>query len=145
MYRVTFELGTFQRGSDANKVGAALEALLDALFRVNKAYLRHNPHTPRLYKSGVRYEAEPYGQENWQDIPRTLELRKGDCEDLASWLAAERVVLDGIDAWPAFRWRRLANGLRLYHIIVAYPDGTIEDPSRKLGMRTSRPVGPNER
>lgn len=39
-----------------------------------------------------------------------------------------------IDAWPAFYRRQQPNGVVLYHIIVNWPDGRLEDPSRALGM-----------
>ncbi len=58
-----------------------------------------------------------------------------NCEDLACWRAAELRVREGILAEPTFIWKLRPNGGYLYHILVRYPDGRIEDPSRTLGMR----------
>lgn len=73
------------------------------------------------------------GEENWQDIPTILKAGSGDCEDLACWRAAELTERDGIPARPVYRWRHRP-GLTIYHIVVRLPDGSIEDPSRRLGM-----------
>ena len=58
-----------------------------------------------------------------------------NCEDLACWRAAELVVRHNIQARPVFMERRRSNGSYLYHILVRYPDGRIEDPSKILGMQ----------
>ena len=58
-----------------------------------------------------------------------------NCEDLACWRAAELRVRYGIAAEPTFIWKVRPGGGYLYHIQVLYPDGRIEDPSRRLGMR----------
>jgi hypothetical protein len=58
-----------------------------------------------------------------------------NCEDLACWRAAELRVRHDVQAEPTFIWKLRANGGYLYHILVKYPDGRIEDPSRTLGMR----------
>lgn len=132
---MTFELGSFRRGADRQKLGRMLGALLGALFEIDKAYLRDHPGVPELYQSGVRYKAEPLGKEDWRDIPRLLETRLGDCEDLACWRAAELAVRRNVDARPVYRWRELPSGATLYHIVVSLPNGQIEDPSARLGMK----------
>lgn len=58
-----------------------------------------------------------------------------NCEDLACWRAAELRERYKVDAEPTFIWKLRPNGGYLYHILVRYPDGRIEDPSRTLGMR----------
>lgn len=40
----------------------------------------------------------------------------------------------GPNVVPAFYSRRVAPNVVLYHIVVVWPDGYVEDPSRKLGM-----------
>jgi hypothetical protein len=134
-YRVTFCLNLYNRESDRPIAHRAVTHMLRALTLIGVDYLRHHPETPNLYSSGVRYEEEPPGQEDWQDIPTTLELGYGDCEDLACWRAAEYQVRFQVDAWPSFVWRRRPRGGLLYHIQVRLPDGRVEDPSRRLGMR----------
>lgn len=111
-----------------------LQILLNALMLIDMDYLIANPGTPRLYDSGVRYELEPPGREEWQDIPTSLRRRTLDCEDAATHRAAELRVFDGIKAFPTFNWRLRASGAYLYHIQTGYPDGRVEDPSRRLGM-----------
>jgi hypothetical protein len=104
----------------------AVERALDALTAYNRAWLADlrgvSGRTPRLLSSGVRYQREQ-GREQWWPIPRVLATGYGDCEDLASWLAAET----GGDAIAL----RVPTG---YHIVTRLPTGQIVDPSRMLGM-----------
>lgn len=86
---------------------------------------------PSLYRSGVRYRREQKGKEDWQLPSDTLKSGYGDCEDLAAgwrvpelWLAGEpnaRIYLKIVS--PMLR-----------HIQVRRADGSIEDPSKLLGM-----------
>jgi len=142
-YRVTFVLGAFDgdRRSEARKIlrHQSLYECLHALTRIDlRIILAAHGKIPLLYESGVRYEAEPEGQEDWLDVLSCLSERDAgrgsDCEDLASWRAAE-LQAQGIAAHPVFVWRKMNNGSHLYHIVVRWPDGRIEDPSRKLGMK----------
>jgi hypothetical protein len=112
---------------------AVLRLMMEALVAANVAYLREHPETPPLYESGVRYEAEPDDEDDWNDIPSTLALGAGDCEDLAAWRIAELRASGELGAssrvtvWPI--------GSRVtYHIAVRRGDGQVEDPSRALGM-----------
>jgi hypothetical protein len=91
-----------------------------------------------LYDSGVYYQPEREGEENWQDVPTCIIRRFADCEDLASWRAAEIRVRERVFAWPFFTWKRLPDGRTLYHIKVKRADGRIEDPSAVLGMYDRR-------
>src|ERR1700680_1259210 len=84
-----------------------LQIALEALTKINEWHLQNgldngNPF-PRLYSSGVIYEEEPPGQEDWLDIPTLYKLQKGDCEDLGCALTAERRVYDGIKSIPYIR------------------------------------------
>jgi len=135
VYRITFVLNLFKGEQDRELSHASLKTLLMALMHVDILYLRAHPETPRIFESGVRYAEEPPGQEDWQDIPTTLKLGIADCEDLSCWRAAELRVRHGVQAEPTFIWKLRPNGGYLYHILVRYPDGRIEDPSRTLGMR----------
>ena len=66
-----------------------------------------------------------------------------NCEDLASWLIAEKRVRFNVPARPLIIPQFQAptpaqpNGSFLYHVAVATPDapGGVDDPSRRLGMR----------
>jgi hypothetical protein len=85
---------------------------------------------PTLYGSGVHYEREPRGREWWQTAADNFAVGSGDCEDLANHRAAELVVYEGEPA----RAVTLRTGHHSFHAVVLRDDGTIEDPSAKLGM-----------
>jgi len=133
-HRVTVVVDGFHGAHDQVASHKKLSLLLNALTAIDILTLLQCPDTPDLYKSGIRYEEEPLGQEDWQDTGTCLKLGFGDCEDLACMRAAELNVRHGIAAKPTFIWKRRPNGGYLYHIQVMYPDGRVEDPSRALGM-----------
>lgn len=105
----------------------AVQDALDALTLLNRRWLARHPGTPSIYEvDGLQYTAER-GTEIWQSLPLLLRSGRGDCEDLSCALAAAtggRAVCI-----------RTAAG---YHVLVLYRDGSVEDPSIRLGMR-----GPN--
>lgn len=105
-----------------------IEAALEFMTRCNEIYLLKHPSTPRLYQSGVRYEYEPKGEENWLTIPVLYRYRYGDCEDLACALSAERRRA-GIPCSPY-----VTRSAHVWHIRVKC-ETAIEDPSLVLGMR----------
>jgi len=82
--RITFVVEKERSGAIADLV---LRRLLQALFECDVLYLRANPGTPMLYESGVVYQEEPPGAEDWQDIPTSLALGWGDCLPLDTPLA----------------------------------------------------------
>lgn len=134
-YRVTYALDIFRGDRERQLSRESLNVMLRCLYDLDCLYLRAHPEVPALYRSGVRYMEEPPGQEEWQDVATCLRMGTADCEDLAAWRAAELTVRDRIPARPVFREQRRADGSYLYHIVVQYPNGQIEDPSRILGMR----------
>lgn len=100
------------------------------------------------------------GQEKFLGVRQVIADGKADCEDVASYRVADvrlgRATKRGLPprtphpkpvvclppypmrsvgpaVMPAFYKRRTSYGW-LYHIVVAWPDGTLEDPSRVLGM-----------
>jgi hypothetical protein len=266
-HRVAFVVDLFNGPHERALSDDTLQVLLDSLTDVDSAYLAENPRAPLVYHAGVRYEEEPPGQEDWQDVATTVGMRGGDCvpltakvlrrgeggrqesvsigrvtpgdvirgegggwtrvlsawatgdkpilafslsngetlrvspehrvilasglerraadlvrgaelrsvseahlsvdsvleegpepccdlttdtglfyladsdvvvhncEDLACWRVAELRTRFGIDARPTFTSQVRPDGSHLYHILVRLPDGRIEDPSRRLGMR----------
>jgi hypothetical protein len=59
-----------------------------------------------------------------------------NCDDLAPWRCAE-LREAGEPAKIRVQWKRDARtGQKLFHILVRRADGSIEDPSLKLGMRS---------
>ena len=157
MKEILFKLGLF--GSEAERAASerVLAKALDLLFTADVEYLRAHPNTPSIYTPGlVRYQREPLpGQEwvrqevmtptgpriavyprapeEWKAIPYILKDGYADCEDLACGRSAELVVHHHIEARPTFSFRNVGN-LSVYHIVTLLPDGSIEDPSKRLGM-----------
>ena len=134
-WRATLALDLFNGTQERELSRKTLDVMLECLFKINVLYLQAHPEAPWLYQSGVTYMEEPPGQEDWQDIPTTLKFGIADCEDLAAWRAAELNVRQGIAAKPVWRSFPRKDGSTLYHILVEYPDGRTEDPSRILGMK----------
>jgi hypothetical protein len=73
------------------------------------------------------------GGEHFREIPRIIEHGGGDCDNVASWRAAELREL-GVNAKPYITWRQRPDGGMTYHVICRLPDGSSEDPSLLLGM-----------
>lgn len=108
-------------------VGAAwYEQALEGLVRLDQAELSGASYPP-LYDAGVKYKREP--KEVWRPASIVLKDGWGDCEDLVAWRVAE-CRLQG-DAATA---RVYQAGPKTWHTVVEHADGTIEDPSRILGM-----------
>lgn len=116
---------------------AAFEAALEGLTRVNERLLSDpaiaGPALPRLYDSGVKYKNEP--RDVWRHAADVAREGWGDCEDLSAWRAAELRV-SGED--PDARVSTYKSGPSRYHAVVTRGDGTLEDPSRVLGMGASK-------
>lgn len=111
---------------------AAFDAALEGLTRVNEVLLGARDFPP-LYTSGVRYKTEP--REVWRHVGDVLAEKWGDCEDLAAWRAAELRV-SGEDTGASVTTYQ--SGPRRYHAVVRRGDGTLEDPSKMLGMKGGR-------
>jgi hypothetical protein len=106
---------------------AALTTINLVLMRAVQA--ETGKRVPPLYATGVRYQRQR-GPERFLPWPLVLRRRTGDCDQLAAWRSAE-LQLQGIRARavPYFA------GPRTMHVIVIYPDGRREDPSKLLGMK----------
>lgn len=107
--------------NDPQVIEAALEGLTSA-----NAVMISKYGLPPLYATGARYKREQ-GSEIWQLAGEIVRKGRGDCEDLAAYRAAEtggRVIII-----PGGR-------PRLLHAIVLHKDGSMEDPSSVLGMRS---------
>lgn len=139
MARVVFEVSTLEP--------PILFSLMGALIAINLDYLRSNPQTPKLYKSGIRYQAETFPDDYFEqarivteifaDIPSMLKSGVGDCEDLVCWRVAE-LLAHGVQAFPMIERTPLqdTNGdiVQANHITVGFPNGSRECPSTLLGM-----------
>lgn len=105
--------------------------MLEGLVQCNMDDLRKHPDLPDLYASGVRYVREERGKNQWLGILEAYAKKACDCEDLA----AARVAICRVRLGDA-RARCWVKFIRpgLWHILVKRGDGTIEDPSKILGM-----------
>jgi len=113
-----------------------LEAALEALVALNRVYLRTHPRTPALYQAGVRYlrDADAATQDTppaelWLTIPDCRSAGGADCKVLSAWRVAELRERGELRARCL-----LSRKGHLWHVRVTRSDGTIEDPSRALGM-----------
>lgn len=113
---------------------------LETLVSINLWQLRQNRY-PQLYESGIYYKTTPPAVE-WHDIPSLLRDGFGDCKDLVAYRVAE-LRHRGIQCKPCIKWKfinykypdgRGTQPVLLIHVMVLYPNGKIEDPSRILGM-----------
>ncbi len=130
---ITFNLPhVFSPESDSQADSYVLKALLDALVKIDLAFLQANA-VPSLYSSGVRYGRTTL----WEPIPAVIARGYGDCKSLATWRVAE-YLNRGIPAQMVHRWIAGPGGEKKFHILVQHSryDGTsgFEDPSRALGM-----------
>ena len=140
----TFVSGLFNGDDPRDKVLSqrAIGHYLDALFQIDLDLFRAYKMPP-LYEAGVRYQslAPPCKElpgDLWLDALSLLATKEGDCKDLSCYLAAQRTVYEGRPCRPATLPPKFLgdNDFSLYHIVVLYNDGTVEDPSAKLGMKS---------
>lgn len=131
----------FERGTSLEMTRAMLGIWLRAMVACNVVWLIRRPNTPDIYDSGVEYQREPPGQEEWQTIPAMLKSGHGDCEDLAAWRVAELQIRGDSEngtgpenARIITKTKKLPDGRLLIHVLVRRADGSIEDPSLRLGM-----------
>lgn len=111
--------------------------LLSWLVMHDRLWLRTYPDTPSIYASGVKYiNKDDIDAPAWQDVSVCLAKGTGDCKDFAAWRCAE-LLEQGIDCRPCIQWR-IIDGTSRFHALVEYPDGTLEDPSIMLGMKSTR-------
>jgi hypothetical protein len=127
---------------------AVMVALSEPLILANRILLRNDPRLPSLYASGVVYQAEHidpptceaaeracFFTDDWLDLVRAIQRGSADCEDLVCWRVAElREREHEAGAAPLVRHYE-AGGTSYFHFLVRRADGSIEDPSRALGMR----------
>jgi hypothetical protein len=120
---------------------------LQAVVNANVAWLRFDSRyrtVPTLYASGVRFAisaAERQGRGNvGPNIPAILKVGTAHCVGLSCWRIADLRVRDGVDAVPCVQtFRADEPGVGFvdeFHVCVQMPDGSVEDPSRELGMTT---------
>lgn len=113
-------------------LGLAIKPVLEALVVIDQHFLRTH-QVPHPYSGILRYQEEPNnGIEEFAPASVVYKRGWGDCDDLAPLLCAW-YRNRGERAKIRVQWRRNKNG-KLYHVLVRRADGSIEDPSRILGM-----------
>lgn len=125
---------------DKRVIAALAQVFLRAVAMSNMVTMREAKRRgkpfPSLYDSGVVYRREPLkrGQqyEEFADILTIYRRGWGDCDDLCAWRVAE-LRFTGEDPKADIRlyWRPKSN---VMHVEVRRGDGSIEDPSRFLGL-----------
>lgn len=108
-----------------------IEAALWGMLAINERIM--DPTWPSIYDLGTHYRREPPTVEKWATAGYIREnpTEGFDCEDLASYACAWLRVT-GIDPGARIGLQRVSSG---WHVIVVRSDGSIEDPSARLGMR----------
>jgi hypothetical protein len=110
-----------------------IRAQLLVLYLADLLYLQKHPETPKLIKSGVRYQRQPFSVEDWLDVGQVLARRFADCKSLGTWLAAE-LTTAGEPARPSLTWKRGERGVQFHVTTRIVRTGQILDPSKALGM-----------
>jgi hypothetical protein len=110
-------------------------SFLEQVTAYNTRWLESHPEAPHPYRAGWRYTLETQdGIEDIQSYPELLKTKEGDCEDLATALAAWYRARKKIHARVILVRQVKKDGSLLYHAVVKLPDGKILDPSKRLGM-----------
>ena len=110
--------------------------LLKNIVRVNQAQIRSG-QVGRLYSGRIRYKTEPKDADSFVDASTVWRRGFGDCAHLAAFRVAE-LQERGERARLRVKWGRKRQGKpRPFHVQVRRGDGSIEDPSARLGMGRS--------
>lgn len=135
---------------DDESLARMAECLLEAVIANNRYLMRQHPgRFPPLYRSGVRFRAEPWASmptdgsrrpplEQFTPYPVLLKRGWGDCAQLCAVRVAELRESGESDAALRFYCRTQGEGpqrRRWYHVEVRRGKAggdAIEDPSREL-------------
>lgn len=108
--------------------------------RLMKAAAAAGRPYPDLYESGIWFIREPWAGrfEEFATADRMIERGWADCDDCVAYRCAQYQCRGGswLKTGIKIYWRFLRDGkgrrLTMHHAQVRLPDGTIEDPSRRL-------------
>jgi len=123
------DIDTSNQEQAAKEVCAVLEIAVDRARREIRSKL-----VPHLYQSGVKYAKQNPSACAFRTPLDVFKRKQGDCKQLVLWRIAE-LREAGEDAKPRIMWIADKKGLRA-HAQVRRGNGTIEDPSALLGMRS---------
>lgn len=88
--------------------------------------------TGPLYRSSVSYRREAEGRETFASPVLVATRGHGDCAHLCLWRVAELRNAGIAATFDIFIQERETS--RTFHVRVRLPDGSVEDPSIRLGM-----------
>jgi hypothetical protein len=116
-----------------------LDAALEATTRLNEQMLAAGeiPTFDKALAYGVKWRPEPPGDEHFDHGKRVMARKWGDCDDLAPWHAA---TLRHTGEDPGAQAIVKRTGPKLWHAVVQRSNGSIDDPSKRAGMGSSRGV-----
>lgn len=120
--------------NDPEALASVARGILHGVVLNNRLLIRARL-VPRLYESGVRWRNEPWRGtfEEFADAYTCLKRGWGDCEDMSAWIVAE--CHEAGETKADFKiYGRVVNGKAAMHVQVRRGNGSIEDPSRYLGM-----------
>lgn len=134
----TFKVDLFREDGLSKRQASriAMLQMLEALIWCDILHLQEHPDTPKLYQKDIQgipgfrnFQYIPeIDTEEWLDFPQSIREGGGDCEDLACMLIAE-YHMQGINALPRIRWRRLPTKAE----IAAIKNGAVIDPEDYTG------------
>lgn len=136
--RINLRLSNPLLKTDDSLFSRCVRLTCEAAILSNRALIKECKRTgkpvPPLYKAGVVYENEPEGQpDECLDIPKIGRQGHGDCLHLSCWRVAE-LREGGEKAKIRLTWKHRDDGTRVFHVLVRRANGSIEDPSKRLGM-----------
>ncbi len=141
MYVAPFEIAMFN-GPPPEVTPYDVEVfalLLDTLVRIDEIQLLADPSIPLFHdalRAGLIHYVRPDKRDDpWRCTVSSLVAGEVDCEDAAAWRIAELRIRFGVNARPRFEVAVDQYGNRLIHVTVQLPNGEIEDPSKRAGMR----------
>ena len=118
-----------------------LDAALESVTRLNESLLNADKvptFEEARQQNGVVWRPEPPGEEHFDHAARVVRRGWGDCDDLAPWQAASlRHTGEDPDAIAVVK----KSGPKRWHAVVRRGDGSIDDPSKRAGMRPGIAAG----
>ena len=110
------------------------DAVLEGFTQANEVLLQERPELMPLYGKPVSYEQTR--SPKFRHADDVVGTGWGDCEALSTFRAAElRTTGEDMGATVA----TYRSGPKKFHAVVLRSDGSVEDPSKRLGMN-----GPND-
>ena len=108
-----------------------IEAVLEGMVQANQLLIRSGIVPPSPLFSGVRYQREGSGLEEWWLATKVIAKGYGDCEDLNGWAVAG--ARENGDAGARLVLYR--TGPRMFHAVGSLSSGEVLDVCPALGMR----------